>query len=185
MQAGAMLAIPSAVDIGGQFVGGSFEAALVARNLRARTVWSTCLGLAVTVHVTCMLGFGWATSRQPAAAAAATLATRTPTARLPLLCYCLVMATMGLNQSSWQQGYLDVGGTELEMVSAVGNMAANMPGVLVPWLGAALRTRFAGSWLPLFSLVAALHGATGLYFIKAMHDASSVETGYRREQKST
>ena len=158
-----MLAIPSAVDIVGQFVGGSFEAALVARKLRARTVWSICLGLAVAVHVTSMLGFGFAI-RQPSVATGR----RTAAARLPLLCYCLVMGTMGLNQSAWQQGYLDVGGDELEMLTAVGNMAANMPGVVVPWLGAALRTRFAGSWLPLFSLTAAFHGAAGLYFIKAM-----------------
>jgi hypothetical protein len=158
-----MLAIPSAVDIGGQFVGGAFESALVARKLRARTVWSACLGLSVVVHVMSMLGFGIATSRRAQLAGVAT----SSSARLPLLCYCLVTISMGLNQSAWQQGYLDVGGNELEMLTSVGNMLANLPGVVVPTLGAALRTRF-GSWLPLFGLMATVHGLSGLYFVRAM-----------------
>eukprot|EP01048_Picozoa_sp_COSAG05_P007850 COSAG05_NODE_570_length_8623_cov_35.317339_6_plen_151_part_00 len=144
-------------------MGGAFEAALVARKLRARTVWCVCLGLSVIVHVTSMLGFGIATSRRAQIARVAT----SSSARLPLVCYCLVMGTMGLNQSAWQQGYLDVGGNELEMLTSVGNMVANLPGVIVPMFGAALRSRFE-SWLPLFGLMAIVHGLSGLYFARAM-----------------
>eukprot|EP01051_Picozoa_sp_SAG22_P028116 SAG22_NODE_9762_length_571_cov_0.591102_1_plen_71_part_00 len=61
---------------------------------------------------------------------------------------------MGLSQSTVMLSYLDVGRADVANFMAAGNTVANVPGVLVPLLGAWLRRRLGDrAWLPLFGLI--------------------------------
>ena len=51
---------------------------------------------------------------------------------------------------------LDIGGKDLGLVMSIGNTVANLPGVIVPAVGAWCRHRYA-SFAPLFAGVASLH----------------------------
>ena len=46
----------------------------------------------------------------------------------------------------------------------VGNTAANVTGMLVPFLGVALRRMFGGRWMPLFVYASAVNLAAAVFF---------------------
>eukprot|EP01051_Picozoa_sp_SAG22_P000662 SAG22_NODE_19_length_32182_cov_39.206963_19_plen_229_part_00 len=59
--------------------------------------------------------------------------------------------------------YLEVGGPDTAILMAVGNTLASIPGMVIPPLGVYLKRR-TGSWIPLFSLAAAVQFvAAGMY----------------------
>ena len=66
--------------------------------------------------------------------------------------------------SGYNPNYREVGGEDTAVVAAVGNTAANVTGMLVPFLGVALRKMSGGSWLPLFGYAALLNLATAAFF---------------------
>ena len=64
---------------------------------------------------------------------------------------------------------LDIGGQDLGLVMSIGNTVANLPGVIVPAVGAWCRHRY-GSFAPLFAGVASLHLLAAVAFRLAKND---------------
>ena len=124
------------------------------RARRRARAWGVCVGgarlsadgLASALHAVCLVGFTLAPSPQAATAL-----------------YCLMTATMSMVQSAFFGTYLDVGGKQVGLLMSIGNTVANVPGVLVPVVGAFVRQRF-GSFTPLFVAVAAVHAASAVVF---------------------
>jgi len=50
-------------------------------------------------------------------------------------------------QAAWSNFY-EVGGQDAATLCSVANTLANVTGLIVPFLGVALRQRFNGSWMP-------------------------------------
>lgn len=150
--AGALLATANAVDIGGQFLSGAFESALLKAGWSPRSVQRLCHSGGSVLHAVCMVGF-----------------TLAPSANLATLLYCITTATMGMVQSAFFGLYLDAGGKEVGLLMSIGNTVANFPGVVVPIAGAWLRQRY-GSFAPLFGIVAAAHVLSAAVFRTALKE---------------
>ena len=144
--AGGYLAVANAVDILGNFVSGAVETALLRLGYGPAAVQTLCHSSASALHAVCLVGFTLAPSPQAATAL-----------------YCLMTATMSMVQSAFFGTYLDVGGKQVGLLMSIGNSVANVPGVLVPIVGAFVRQRF-GSFTPLFAAVAAAHAAAAVVF---------------------
>ena len=148
--AGGYLAVANAVDILGNFVSGVVETLLLRLGYSPAAVQTLCHSSASALHAVCLVGFTLAPSPQAATAL-----------------YCLMTATMSMVQSAFFGTYLDVGGKQVGLLMSIGNTIANVPGVMVPIVGAFVRQRF-GSFTPLFAAVAAAHAASAVVFRRTM-----------------
>jgi hypothetical protein len=86
------------------------------------------------------------------------------TPRQSMLAYCGVTATQCVYGSGHIPNYMEVGGSDVGVMKAVGNTVANAPGVIIPMLGVWLRARSGGSFLPLLALVGGFQVFTGLVY---------------------
>jgi hypothetical protein len=214
--AGRLLALPPLCDIAGQFVVALLERrvialrpGLAALGLRRTSVTAGCLGRGPYCHSSsphsrlhkesisqvskmpvhndstalslgCLLGAGclgvFSVASTPWTATAA---------------YCVYT---GIAQnflfSAFLSNYLEIGGVDVSVLSGVGNMVANSPGVVLPVLGLALRRRFGGSFVPIFGAVAAFQCSALLLFwrcgstraISAPRGAAAAPKGAAAEQ---
>lgn len=96
---------------------------------------------------------------------------------------CLMKAGQSFHSSGFTANYMEVGGPDVGVLSAVGNTCATFPGFLLPIIGSLAMTRF-GSYTPMFMLSAALQLFSGIFFFGAASTSSARELLAQRKAKA-
>ena len=148
VEAVGFLAVTAPISMGGGFVLAAVDTLLREKlqlselAIRRAMVLTQSMGTAAALVL-----FGMA--RTPAGATVALCVKEAGT-----LCYSLGVAV----------NYLEVGAANTALLKAVGNTMANVPGLLIPIVGVALR-KATGAWMPLFCMSASLHLVAGAHFM--------------------
>lgn len=85
---------------------------------------------------------------------------------LASLAMCLVRSGDCLHNSGYNVNYLEVGGKDTAVLSAVGNCLASAPGFIIPPLSLALRRIGGGSWLGVFIVPVVLQVVSATAYVK-------------------
>ena len=145
--AGRYMALAGTVSFIGGFGVAAVESAMVLKKIPTLTIRKLMVVLNALGNSTSLMWFGYAKTPQGAA-----------------LAFTVAELFGCLQTSGYNPNYREVGGEDTAVVAAVGNTAANVTGMLVPFLGVALRKMSGGSWLPLFGYAALLNLATAAFF---------------------
>lgn len=100
-----------------------------------------------------------------------------------MLSYSLTNFGGCFDNSGYGPNYLEVGGPDTGVVSAVGNTLANVPGMIGPVIAVAVKNK-TGSFLPYFGVTAALHVLAGLFFQACGTTESARDILARRDQRN-
>jgi hypothetical protein len=95
---------------------------------------------------------------------------------------CLMKAGQSFHSSGFTANYMEVGGPDVGVLSAVGNTCATFPGFVLPIIGSFCMTRF-GSYTPMFMFSAGLQLLSGFYFFGAASTTSARELLAQRKAK--
>jgi ACS family sodium-dependent inorganic phosphate cotransporter len=147
-RAGALLALAQLMNFPATMLGAATESMMLKRMPP----------VAVTKTLTIVASFG--------EAGCALLYGLSSTAAGATLAYGgVVLASMF--QRAWSN-YYEVGGKDVATLGSVANTVANSANLMTPYVAITLRRMFAGSWMPLLVLAAALKVASGCWFAKVM-----------------
>ena len=136
-EAGRLLALPPLVTQVGNIATGIAEAILLPR-IGVLSVRRLTSGIAFLGAAASLLAFSATTSK-----------------RVATLLVCLGYGLMTGHTAGFDQSYIEVGGGDVGMLSAVGNSLANTSGFFLPALMVSFRRRF-NSWAPVFIFSAAV-----------------------------
>lgn len=146
---GTYLAGPATVNLVGNILVAMLESLLVSRGVGELAIRKGASTLAAISQAASIVMFGLA---------------RTPLSAM--LAYCGVVGGGCLHNSGYAPNYLEVGGPDTGVVSAVGNTLANVPGMLGPivavWAVKEMSNR--ASWMPLFFATAGIQVVAGSFF---------------------
>lgn len=146
---GNYLAAPATVNLVGNILVAMLESFLVSRGVGELAIRKGASTLAAASQSVSIVLFGLA---------------RTPLAAM--LAYCGVVGGGCLHNSGYGPNYLEVGGPDTGVVSAVGNTLANVPGMLGPivavWAVKEMSDR--ASWMPFFVATAGIQVVAGAFF---------------------
>ena len=146
---GTYLAAPATVNLVGNILVAMLESLLVSRGVGELAIRKGASMLAAVSQAVSIVLFGMA---------------RTPLTAM--LAYCGVVGGGCFHNSGYGPNYLEVGGPDTGVVSAVGNTLANAPGMVGPiiavWAVRQMSER--ASWMPLFVGTAAIQLVAGAFF---------------------
>jgi ACS family sodium-dependent inorganic phosphate cotransporter len=146
---GTYLAVPATINLVGNILIAMLESFLVSRKVGELAIRKGASTLAAATQAVSIVLFGLA---------------RTPFAAM--LAYCGVVGGGCLHNSGYAPNYLEVGGPDTGVVSAVGNTLANVPGMLGPivavWAVKDMGNR--ASWMPLFAATAGIQAVAAAFF---------------------
>jgi len=146
---GTYLAAPATVNLVGNILVAMLESLLVSRGVGELAIRKGASMLAAVSQAVSIVLFGMA---------------RTPLTAM--LAYCGVVGGGCFHNSGYGPNYLEVGGPDTGVVSAVGNTLANAPGMVGPiiavWAVRQMSER--ASWMPLFVGTAVIQLVAGAFF---------------------
>jgi ACS family sodium-dependent inorganic phosphate cotransporter len=148
-QLGKYLLAPALIEQVANIGAASAESLLLARGISTLTLRRAACVAASLTQALGMLLFGLA--RSPALAS---------------LAMCMVRSGDCLHNSGYNVNYLEVGGKDTALLSAVGNCAASAPGFIIPPLSLALRRMSGGGWLGVFIVPAVLQAVCASLYVK-------------------
>ena len=148
-QLGKYLLAPALIEQLANIGAASVESLLLARGTSILGLRRAACVIASLTQSLGMLLFGLA--RSPALAS---------------LAMCLVRSGDCLHNSGYNVNYLEVGGKDTAVLSAVGNCLASAPGFIIPPLSLALRRIAGGSWLGVFIVPVVLQVLSATAYVK-------------------
>lgn len=148
-QLGKYLVVPALVEQLANIGAASAESLLLARGTSILRLRRAACVVASLTQALGMLLFGCA---------------RTPA--LASLGMCMVRSGDCLHNSGYNVNYLEVGGKDTAVLSAVGNCLASAPGFIIPPLSLALRRISGGSWLGVFIVPVVLQAVSAAAYVK-------------------
>lgn len=146
---GKYLLAPALIEQVANVGAAAVESAMLARSTSTLALRRAACVAASLTQALGMLMFGLA--RSPALASAA---------------MCLVRSGDCLHNSGYNVNYLEVGGKDTAVLSAVGNCLASAPGFIIPPLSLAIRRMSGGGWLGVFVAPALLQVVCASLYVR-------------------